>query len=324
MRPVKGAAAIAVMVALSGAAQVGQPPPGPSEAQLLERAAAEPERSGPQIALARFYYQARRQANAEQAITVAIERVRAELAKQTATRATAPALPRVGIDVPEPGKTRDAAPKYPEAALKAGVLGIVVVDAVIDKQGRVRNPKVVRSVPRLDKVAVDAVRQWQFVPTVRDGRVIDVSVLFSVNYTFRVDPQVSDDLDLAEFYCTQNQFAVVEQMLNRALGVVRQERVWFGPGPASGPPRAGELKKIKDVPPKYPSVAVSARLSGQVTLEVAIDLDGSVGYARVISPSSVFDQTALDAVRQWRFAPRLVNGVPSRAVVTTIVTFTLH
>lgn len=203
-----------------------QQPAGPSESQLVARVAAEPGKPGSHLDLALFYYRARRPANTEQAVTAAIERLKADRTAQVAALAAAPApaLPRVGIDVPEPGMTKEARATYPAGALKAGVLGCVIIDAVIDKEGRVKNAKVIRSVPKLDKAALDAVRQWRFVPTVTNGRVVDIAAMLTVNFRFR--PDFAEDLACAGFYWAHDQFEVAERALVRALATLRQERVW--------------------------------------------------------------------------------------------------
>ena len=69
---------------------------------------------------------------------------------------------RVGGAVQEPTKIVDVAPVYPQAALDAGVKGIVILEAVINADGTVREARVLRSVPELDTAAVNAVRQWQY------------------------------------------------------------------------------------------------------------------------------------------------------------------
>ena len=81
-------------------------------------------------------------------------------------------------------------------------------------------------------------------------------------------------------------------------------------------------KKIKDVPPVYPAIAQSARVSGAVTIEATIGPDGKVTDAKVVRSVPLFDQAALDAVRQWEYLPTLLNGVPVPVVVTVTVNFT--
>jgi protein TonB len=62
------------------------------------------------------------------------------------------------------------------------VEGLVILEALIDEQGTVRDVRVIRSVPVLDRAAMDAVRQWRFTPTLLTGE--PVSVLMNVSVTF--------------------------------------------------------------------------------------------------------------------------------------------
>ena len=84
-----------------------------------------------------------------------------------------------------PKKTRHVNPVYPDAAQRAGVQGIVVLDATIGTGGCVGRLSVVRGVdPRLDLAALLAVMRWRFSPTLVDGRpaavVMTATVQFSV------------------------------------------------------------------------------------------------------------------------------------------------
>jgi TonB family protein len=81
-------------------------------------------------------------------------------------------------------------------------------------------------------------------------------------------------------------------------------------------------KKIKDVPPVYPPLAKSAHVSGDVTIEATIGVDGKVVDAKVINSVPMLDQAALDAVRQWEYLPSMLNGKPVPVLVTVTLKFT--
>lgn len=89
---------------------------------------------------------------------------------------------RVGNDVPVPRKTRDVRPAPSPEALTAGIKGAVILDATIGPDGRVSSARVIRSIPLLDAAAVAAVRQWEFTPTVIDGRAVPVIMTVSANF----------------------------------------------------------------------------------------------------------------------------------------------
>jgi TonB family protein len=82
--------------------------------------------------------------------------------------------------------------------------------------------------------------------------------------------------------------------------------------------------KTLDVPPVYPPVAQSARVSGVVIMEVTIGTDGSVRDAKVLRSIPLLDQAAIDAVKQWQFTPTLLNGQPVPVVMTATVNFALQ
>lgn len=85
-----------------------------------------------------------------------------------------------------------------------------------------------------------------------------------------------------------------------------------------------EANLIEKVQPVYPASAKQARLQGTVELEVSISTDGVPVDIRVISsPGDDLTQSALDAVRQWRYKPTLLNGEPVPIVTDVIVHYTL-
>jgi len=92
---------------------------------------------------------------------------------------------RVGGLVEPPRRIRDVRPEYPPIARAAGIAGIVILDAVIDETGVVRDVRVLRPVPLLDEAAVTAVRQWRFAPTTLNGEPIPVVMTVTVRFDLR-------------------------------------------------------------------------------------------------------------------------------------------
>ena len=83
-------------------------------------------------------------------------------------------------------------------------------------------------------------------------------------------------------------------------------------------------QKIHHVAPNYPAIAQAARVSGVVILDALIADDGSVRDVKVIRSVPLLDASALEAVRQWRFTPTLLNGVPVQVIMTVTVRFDLN
>lgn len=89
---------------------------------------------------------------------------------------------RVGGNIRVPTKTKDVRPIYPPDARAAGIQGVVIIEAVIDPAGTVASARVLRSIPMLDQAAVDAVKQWEFMPTLLNGVAVPVIMTVTVNF----------------------------------------------------------------------------------------------------------------------------------------------
>jgi TonB family protein len=114
------------------------------------------------------------------------EKADALAAKQkaaAASRAKARAAAvRVGGRIRTPTKIKDVKPVYPAIAQSARVSGVVTIEATIGPDGKVIETNVVHSIPLLDQAALDAVRQWEYTPTLLNG--VPVPVLMTVTITF--------------------------------------------------------------------------------------------------------------------------------------------
>ena len=89
---------------------------------------------------------------------------------------------RVGGDIKPPRKIRDVKPVYPPVAREAGVAGVVIIEVKIGTDGRVEEGHVLRSIPLLDQAALDAVRQWEFEPTLMNGAPVPIMMTVTVNF----------------------------------------------------------------------------------------------------------------------------------------------
>ena len=118
-----------------------------------------------------------------------------------------------------------------------------------------------------------------------------------------------------------------------------------GPGPGTAPfPGSGATPVIREAPqqkqhvssgvmegmlihkvvPTYPAIAVETRLAGTVVLQATIARSGAIENLRVVSGPPMLQQSALNAVSQWRYRPYLLNGQPVEVETTINVQFTLH
>jgi len=81
--------------------------------------------------------------------------------------------------------------------------------------------------------------------------------------------------------------------------------------------------KLVHANPIYPPIPLAARKEGLVILEALIAEDGTVRDVKVLRRAPLFEESAIAAVRQWRFSPTLLNGEPVPIVMTVTVGFTL-
>ncbi len=92
---------------------------------------------------------------------------------------------RVGGDIKPPQRLSYKAPQYPATAQAARIEGTVILEAVIDADGAVQNVRVSKSVPLLDRAAIEAVQQWRYTPTRLNGVAIAVIMSVTVTFTLR-------------------------------------------------------------------------------------------------------------------------------------------
>ncbi|MGB9337472.1 MAG: energy transducer TonB [Candidatus Acidiferrales bacterium] len=82
-------------------------------------------------------------------------------------------------------------------------------------------------------------------------------------------------------------------------------------------------KMIRQITPVYPQIAKTAHVQGTVILRAIISKDGTVQELQYISGPALLMRSAMDAVRQWKYQPTLLNGEPVEVDTTISVVFTL-
>jgi len=99
-------------------------------------------------------------------------------------------------------------------------------------------------------------------------------------------------------------------------------------GGVSGPVRAvGAIKPprlLKKVNPVYPEAAKSAGVEGIVILEVETDEQGNVVRTALLRSVPLLDQAAIEAVKQWKYEPAIIDGKPTGIIFTVTVAFRLN
>jgi TonB family protein len=278
----------------------------------------------PKLELARCYDLAWRMADVEPAILNALAALRVEARTSQATPAPLPVAALAGVEVPVPTPMTAVTPEYPTKAYLDNVSGLVIVEAVIGKDGTVRQARAVESVAGLDEAVVRAVKQWRFVPTNKSGQMVDVVAYFPVKVGQTRVLWASDWLQVARFHFTRGLPQLAEAALDSARD--RAQRDYDRYGEISGVTgTAGRLAvpptRLMSVPPMYPPAALRAGVSGVVSLQVLVDRFGDVGRVVVLRPVPMLDMAAQESVMRWKFMPAQANGQPVSASMSTLVTF---
>jgi TonB family protein len=189
-----------------------------------------------------------------------------------------------------------AQPVYPATAKQINASGEVQVSIVIGENGQVIEAKAIKGHPVLRAAAEDAARKWVFKPTLLDGK--PVKQPGTLTFVFmRPLPPTSDPPSAAAS-------AETSEKLNVSGGVLQGNA-------------------IKRVQPSYPQIAKAARASGPVQVQITISESGEVIEASVISGHPLLRDAALQAARQWLFAPTELSGVPVKVQGILTFNFTL-
>jgi TonB family protein len=204
--------------------------------------------------------------------------------------------------------------EFPAVAADAAFVETVVdVDAAVDHSGEVTstqattvtvhgggsprgNPSLAGFEPAVQATvtaALDAIRAWRFEEPAQTPAVVRVR---------------------ARFATATRRASVVGIRAVSGFTPTPVLRV----GGAIKPP-----KKLVNVAPVYPQEAQDAGIQGIVILDAIIAEDGSVKEVEVVRSIPELDGAAIDAVKQWRFEPTLMNGVAVPIKCTTTVNFTL-
>lgn len=80
-------------------------------------------------------------------------------------------------------------------------------------------------------------------------------------------------------------------------------------------------KLIKSVPPVYPSMARSQRVSGDVQIDALIDANGNVGAMKVLSGPALLREAALESLKQWKYEPAELDGKATPMHLTVTLRF---
>ena len=238
-------------------------------------------------------------------------------------------LQRAGGEKVKPPKlVKEVKPVYPKEAAKAGVEGVVILEATTDTFGRIADVKVLRSVPLLDQAAVDALKQYVYEPMIVDGK--PRPVVFTVTMRFNLDDKKKPGAGGVQGGVESGVEGGVQGGVEGGVegGVVggvagaKEDRQFVGDA-VRAVGKVQPPKLVKKVNPVYPEIARQGRVEGVVILEAKTDEQGNVVDARVLRSIKVLDQAAIDAVKQWKYEPLVIDGKAHKVVFTVTVRFVL-
>ncbi len=231
---------------------------------------------------------------------------------------------RVGGKVMDSRLIRRVDPVYPEAAKRARIQGVVVLTVHVNEEGFVYDATVVKGHPLLNQAAVDAVKQWQYSPTLLNGQRVPIIATVSVVFNLKgnnssaqlEDPSTQPGSSLDASVAPSSGY-MAGQFANPDATPPRRTALRVGGD-------IQESKLIYKVNPVYPEEAKADRLEGTVILQVTVNEEGLVSGI-IASPGNyqILEEAAIDAVRQWKYSPTLLNGEPVPVFATVTVVFNL-
>jgi TonB family protein len=97
--------------------------------------------------------------------------------------------------------------------------------------------------------------------------------------------------------------------------------------PAAPVPVGGDVvtaRLLSSVPPAYPALARTQHIAGDVRVDALIDANGRVSAMKVVSGPTLLQQSAMDALRQWKYRPATLDGKPVSMHLTVTIQFRLQ
>lgn len=199
----------------------------------------------------------------------------------------------VGGDVQKPVKVSAPQPAYTKEARAAKIQGVVIVQAIINRDGSVRNVKVLKGLPfGLSEAAKTTVESWDFEPATLNGE--PVAVYYNLTVNFR----------LAEAQALPH--------------TSPQQPIHVG-GDVQKP------VKVSAPQPAYTEEARTARIQGVVIAQATIRRDGTVSSVKVLKGLPMgLSEKAVEAIETWKFEPATLNGQPVDVYYNLTVNFRLN
>jgi len=233
-----------------------------------------------------------------------------------ATAQVVPQRVRVSEGVEQGLMLKKVDPIYPPLARQARIRGSVILQVVINKSGDVENIQLYSGHPILAPAAIDAVKQWKYKPYLLNGEPVEVETRVTVNFTLPEKRPAEGIAGDRPGGIPPEQEGVAPNTPVDASHPAVPQRVRVSQGVMVG-------LLISKVPPEYPPDAKDQHIQGVVLLRVIIDPEGNVSNIELISGHPLLAPAAIEAVKQWKYRPCLLNGSPVEVESQVQVNFTL-
>jgi TonB family protein len=163
--------------------------------------------------------------------------------------------------------------------------------------------------------ATDAVRQWQYESPAQPPVAFTVTLAFAPG----LEPSlISED---------GSPLPDPRAWTERARVPIAEQDPSYSPDWATGTPRVGQdvtqPRRVVHVAPVYPQAAREQGIQGLVIVDALTDADGTIVEIRRMRSTPLLTEAAIEAIRQWRFEPTIVNGQAVPVVMTLAVNFSL-
>ncbi|MGD0401832.1 MAG: TonB family protein [Candidatus Acidiferrales bacterium] len=228
-------------------------------------------------------------------------------------------------------------PAYPPSAKSAHISGTVVLHALIAQDGTIEQLQYVSGPPLLLKSAMDAVQQWIYQPMLVNGKPVKVDTTISVVYTLGGrNPSSADEsaspsavpptaglppASTADSSQDAQKEAAAPQTSTNASSVPNSPTTKPKSIRVGGNVAAANL--IHRVTPVYPNDAKKKHIQGTVLLHAVIAQDGTMKTVEYMSGPTELTDSAINAVKQWRYKPTSLRGELIEVDTTISVVFSL-
>lgn len=227
---------------------------------------------------------------------------------------------RVGQNVMSAQIVTKVAPVYPPMVRQARIQGSVFLKVRINKSGDVTDIQLYSGHPMLAPAAIEAVKQWKYKPYLLNGEAVDVETDVTVNFTLADKPAADGVAGDMPGGVPAGEPGGLDSGIIASTPVKPRialpQRVRVSQGVMSG-------LVVHKVQPEYPGDAKGQHIQGTVQLNAIIDKEGNVASLELISGHPLLAPAAIDAVKQWKYRPYLLNGQPIEVNTMVSVNFTL-